>query len=191
MQETQCKRITNTTIEKEAHFLAVRGSKIILKDKVLANHVVVFSETIYNILPEEEFHEWIEKRQDNIVINIIDHKGYVSPGFIDIHVHGAGGADVMDGSLTSLQNISKCLIQSGTTGFLATTMTMDQSQIVKSLDILKKCNARGNSHFPRVWCRDFRCPSGRSFYKPDYKGRKMQRISKTNKQVDKTLLRYY
>ncbi|WP_430882620.1 N-acetylglucosamine-6-phosphate deacetylase [Fusibacter sp. JL216-2] len=170
MQETQCKRITNTSIEKKAHFLAVRGSKIILKDKVLANHVVVFSETIYNILPEEEFHEWIEKRQDNIVINIIDHKGYVSPGFIDIHVHGAGGADVMDGSLTSLQNISKCLIQSGTTGFLATTMTMDQSQIVKSLDILKSAMQEETATSQEYGAEILGVHLEGPFISPDYKG---------------------
>ena len=32
---------------------------------------------------------------------------YVSPGFIDLHVHGSGGADVMDGDLQSLRTISR------------------------------------------------------------------------------------
>ena len=56
---------------------------------------------------------------------IIDAKGnYASPGFIDLHIHGAGGADVMDATPESLETISAILSQTGTTSFLATTMTM-------------------------------------------------------------------
>lgn len=46
----------------------------------------------------------------------------IAPGFIDIHIQGAGGADVLDGTVESLQTISKTLSQLGTTSFLATTV---------------------------------------------------------------------
>ncbi len=45
------------------------------------------------------------------------------PGFIDIHVHGAGGRDVMEGSGEALQTMSRKLAEFGTTSFLATTVT--------------------------------------------------------------------
>jgi N-acetylglucosamine-6-phosphate deacetylase len=47
----------------------------------------------------------------------------VVPGFIDIHVHGAGGRDVMDGSPEALQTIASVLARHGTTSLLATTVS--------------------------------------------------------------------
>ena len=49
--------------------------------------------------------------------------GYLSPGFIDIHIHGSNGSDVMDARADSLENISTFLAGNGTTSWLATTMT--------------------------------------------------------------------
>ena len=46
----------------------------------------------------------------------------ISPGFIDIHIQGAGGADILDGNIEALQTMSKTLAKYGTTGFLATTL---------------------------------------------------------------------
>ena len=67
-------------------------------------------------------------------IEIIDAKGkYVSPGFIDIHIHGSGGSDVMDANFEALETISTTLPQTGTTSFLATTMTMSIEAIDNAL----------------------------------------------------------
>lgn len=65
-------------------------------------------------------------------------KGVVLPGFIDRHVHGAGGADGMDGSAESLSVISKNLIKEGTTSFCVTTMTQSEENIVKALNAVKE-----------------------------------------------------
>ena len=46
----------------------------------------------------------------------------VAPGFIDVHVQGAGGADVLDGSPEALQVMSRTLARLGTTSFLGTTV---------------------------------------------------------------------
>lgn len=46
----------------------------------------------------------------------------VTPGFIDLHIQGAGGADVLDGTIESLQTISQTCARFGTTSFLATTV---------------------------------------------------------------------
>jgi N-acetylglucosamine-6-phosphate deacetylase len=46
----------------------------------------------------------------------------VSPGFIDVHIQGAGGADVLDASPEALKAISQTSARFGTTSFLATTV---------------------------------------------------------------------
>ncbi|OHB77866.1 MAG: N-acetylglucosamine-6-phosphate deacetylase [Planctomycetes bacterium RBG_16_55_9] len=46
----------------------------------------------------------------------------VAPGFIDVHIQGAGGADVLDATGEALQTISRTCARFGTTGFLATTV---------------------------------------------------------------------
>ncbi|WP_407312961.1 N-acetylglucosamine-6-phosphate deacetylase [Desulfosporosinus sp. SB140] len=64
----------------------------------------------------------------------VDLSGYIlAPGFIDQHVHGAGGADVMDASPEALDTIARHLAQEGTTSFLATTLTMSTAKIHQAL----------------------------------------------------------
>ena len=71
---------------------------------------------------------------DSDDITIIDAKGaYVSAGFIDLHIHGSGGADVMDATPEALETLSTTLLQTGTTSFLATTMTMSTQEIDRAL----------------------------------------------------------
>lgn len=48
--------------------------------------------------------------------------GIVAPGFIDVHIQGAGGADVLDATPEALKAISQTCARFGTTSFLATTV---------------------------------------------------------------------
>lgn len=57
----------------------------------------------------------------------------VFPGFIDEHIHGAGGADAMDAAEESLAVIADTIAGEGTTTFLATTMTQSKSAISAAL----------------------------------------------------------
>ncbi|MGN1400042.1 MAG: N-acetylglucosamine-6-phosphate deacetylase [Bacillus sp. (in: firmicutes)] len=57
----------------------------------------------------------------------------IIPGFIDVHIHGAGGADTMDGTEAALHTMSTHLPREGTTSFLATTMTQSKQKIVQAL----------------------------------------------------------
>ena len=76
--------------------------------------------------------------------NTIDCKGlYVSPGFIDIHIHGAGGHDTMDGTFEAINEISKTICKYGTTSFTPTTMTMSSKDILKSMISIKKAKIEG------------------------------------------------
>jgi len=58
---------------------------------------------------------------------------HVIPGLIDLHIHGAGGHDVMDATPAALAGISTLLPREGTTAFLATTMTAPQEKIEQAL----------------------------------------------------------
>lgn len=55
------------------------------------------------------------------------------PGFIDVHIHGAAGADTMDATGEALDTIATALPKEGTTSFLATTITQEPAEIEKAL----------------------------------------------------------
>lgn len=74
----------------------------------------------------------------------------VLPGFIDEHVHGAGGADAMDGSCEALAKIADTLAEEGTTGFLATTMTQSPENITAALAAVKNFHENQNGKGARL-----------------------------------------
>lgn len=75
--------------------------------------------------------------------SIANVNGIVVPGFIDQHIHGAGGSDGMDGTEKDLQTISATIAKEGTTGFLATTMTQSPENISKALVAVKEIMEKG------------------------------------------------
>ena len=58
----------------------------------------------------------------------------IMPGFIDIHIHGSQGCDVMDAEMEALETIASSLYTQGVTSFLATTMTQSDQAISNALD---------------------------------------------------------
>lgn len=60
----------------------------------------------------------------------------IIPGFIDLHVHGGGGADVMEGQ-NAVKTIAKTHVRHGTTSFLATTMTAPLTDLTKAFEGIK------------------------------------------------------
>lgn len=104
------------------------NGKIIQKDCILENKVLVFDKKIIDIC------DTVPKNCE-----VIDAKGmYISPGLIDIHIHGSKGADTMDGSVEAIDNISNSIIENGVTSFLPTTMAMDKEKIYKSFETIKE-----------------------------------------------------
>lgn len=116
----------------------IRNGKIILENKVLKNKALFFKEKILDIIDEKNLEQYINK--NNIEgYEIIDAKGYyISPGFIDIHVHGCGGSDTMDGTLEDVKTISRNVCRNGVTAFLPTTMTMAKEKIYKALNAIRE-----------------------------------------------------
>ena len=57
-----------------------------------------------------------------------------APGFLDVHIHGAGGHDVMEGTGDALKAVSKTIAAHGTTSYVATTVTARPGDICKSAE---------------------------------------------------------
>lgn len=58
----------------------------------------------------------------------------VVPGFVDVHIHGAGGHDVMEGNARALDRITSTVARYGTTSIVATTVTAPNDDTCKSLE---------------------------------------------------------
>lgn len=103
---------------------------VVLPDKVIKNGQLVIENGLisYTGKPRKE-------KYDDVSEIFEAKKGYIWPGLIDIHVHGSGGYDVMDGTGKSFSGMAKSLLQSGVTGFLATTITSSRGQLT---DVLAK-----------------------------------------------------
>ena len=109
---------------------AVVNGKIILKDRIVEGSALLFSDVIEGILPVDKIPADAE---------IIDaNGGYVSPGLIDLHIHGYLGCDVCDGTRESIRTISEGIIANGVTGYLPTTMTVDMKVIKQSLEVCRE-----------------------------------------------------
>lgn len=107
---------------------AIINAKIFLDDTIQEGKVLLFDQQIIDIIDEADLQN----------VEVIDADGaYVSAGFIDLHIHGNGGADVMDATPDALETISTTLLQTGTTSFLATTMTMSTQDIDNALQNLQ------------------------------------------------------
>ncbi|MDE3137200.1 MAG: N-acetylglucosamine-6-phosphate deacetylase [Acidobacteriota bacterium] len=62
----------------------------------------------------------------------------LAPGFVDIHIHGAGGHDVMEADPGALARIAETIARYGTTSFVATTVTASPDDTCRSLEALAR-----------------------------------------------------
>ena len=71
----------------------------------------------------------------------IDAKGsYIAPGFIDIHVHGGGGHDFMDGSEEAFLKAAETHARYGTTSMVPTTLTSEKKDLLETLELYEKAD---------------------------------------------------
>lgn len=133
------------------------NGKIVLEDQILRDKIIVFEDHIEDIYDSYDL--------DNL--EVIDLEGlYVSPGFIDIHRHGAKGCDVMDASIESIKTICKSLVETGVTGFLPTTMTQSKKAIYEAIKNIKLYKEEQSYNEARIYGVHLEGP----FISPVYKG---------------------
>ena len=113
--------------------MLLKNCNIVFLDRIEKGSLLIENGIIKEINPSEITDQ-----------NTIDCKGlYVSPGFVDVHIHGAGGYDTMDGTFEAINEISKTICKYGTTSFTPTTMTMSAGDILKSMISIKKAKIEG------------------------------------------------
>jgi len=120
------------------------------KIKIINGHIITPYRIIKNatLLIKNNQIEAISEREIEVTgYEVIDAKGnYVSPGFIDIHIHGGGGHDFMDGTEEAYLKIAEIHAKYGTTAMAPTTLTCAKEDLLKAIDLYKSAsdkNAKG------------------------------------------------
>jgi N-acetylglucosamine-6-phosphate deacetylase len=114
--------------------MIIKNCKIIFENRIETGSVLIKDNKIYSITSEN-----LESDE-----HVIDAGGkYLAPGFIDVHIHGAGGHDTMDGTYEALNCISKTIVKHGTTSFLPTTMTVALDDIKTSVETISYAKEHG------------------------------------------------
>ncbi|MBA2174210.1 N-acetylglucosamine-6-phosphate deacetylase [Halobacillus locisalis] len=99
----------------------VTNITIIAESETISNGTVVIKNGVIEKVIKGS---WVEEGP------VIDGEGMtLLPGFIDVHIHGANGHDVMDATQEAIKGIADKLPEEGTTSFLATTMTQSLENI--------------------------------------------------------------
>lgn len=115
----------NSTSEKT---LAVIGGDVVLPDRIIENGIVVCRGGKIR---------YVGRSQAKVpaTAEVVRAKGcYVTPGLVDLHIHGGAGADVMDGTPDAVRLVCQAHARHGTTTIFPTTSTGSDRQIHAMLD---------------------------------------------------------
>lgn len=106
------------------------NAKIILQHTIIDGGVLVENGKIKSVIPAYEL-LYLDKYDGYTQIDV--NQQYLSPGFIDIHIHGGGGHDFMDGTEKAFNQIAKTHARFGTTSLVPTTLTTTLDRLEETL----------------------------------------------------------
>lgn len=111
-------------------FTLIKNVKIVDGGRTVPGSVLFSDDKIAGILPEGA----------SVAADaVIDGEGlYASAGFIDIHTHGAGGADFMDGTTDSFRTACRVHLNHGTTTIFPTTLSASHEEIAAGIKAFKE-----------------------------------------------------
>jgi N-acetylglucosamine-6-phosphate deacetylase len=111
----------------------ISNGKVITPHRVMeAGSVVVEDGTIIDIVEGE-----LPRYDDTTKVIDAGHR-YVAPGFIDMHTHGAGNAEVMDGTTEAIRTMCRTHAQYGTTSIVPTTPAAQWEDIYRAVDAIRE-----------------------------------------------------
>ncbi len=110
------------------------NGRLVLPDGVVSDMAIIFDEKIQKIVPASEI---------NVAeYEVIDAEGkIVSPGLVDIHIHGYLGEDASDGKEEGLRIMAAGIAKNGVTSWCPTTMTVSKDEIETAFDMARKVKA--------------------------------------------------
>ncbi|MBU4362137.1 amidohydrolase family protein, partial [bacterium] len=128
-------------INENKRIIIINGTIITPFHLVSGKAIIVEKGRIREIMNEEEL-----STATLTGAEVIEGKDkFIVPGYIDIHVHGGGGSDVMDGDYEAINQIAIAHSHFGTTSFLPTTMTMSKDKIIRSLRSICEAVKKGTA----------------------------------------------
>lgn len=114
--------------------LVILNGRLVLSDGTIADGkaVVCSSGKIEKIIDVQDY---VPEAQDEV----IDAEGrYVAPGFVDLHVHGGGGHDFMDGTVEAFLGAARSHVKHGTTAMVPTTLTCPDDELFRSFEVFRE-----------------------------------------------------
>lgn len=112
---------------------AIKNIKLVTAEGIKEHQGVIFDQRIREITGENRLGPGLE---------VVDGGGaFLSAGFIDLHIHGCAGYDVMDEDERALREMARHLVATGVTAFLPTTITMKKTRIEQALRRIKAAMA--------------------------------------------------
>lgn len=110
--------------------MIIKNANIVLDDKIINGSIRVEGDIIKEISPSSISAPECE---------VIDADGlYLAPGVVDLHTHGSGGYDFMDGEVADISGAAKSLALHGTTTCLPTTLTCSDDDLFTFIDNFRK-----------------------------------------------------
>jgi N-acetylglucosamine-6-phosphate deacetylase len=108
-------------------FYLINGTTITPYRVLPSSGLLIEGSKIKDLFPMDSFHPHSGAK-------ILDVKGaYIAPGFIDMHLHGGGGADVMDGTPEAFAAIAEAHAKGGTTSIVPTTLTSSMRDLKRAI----------------------------------------------------------
>ncbi|MCR5346412.1 MAG: N-acetylglucosamine-6-phosphate deacetylase, partial [Fretibacterium sp.] len=117
------------------------GGNVLWEDGLKMGHALLFTDPgdgrgrLLSCLPEE--------LTEGMEVERINAEGlYISPGFINVHIHGAMGHDLMDATDEAIDGLSLDMARQGTTAFLPTSITAPWDDIEAAVNSVRQAMAR-------------------------------------------------
>lgn len=119
------------------------NGRLILKDSIAENMAIVFGDKIEKIAPLSDI--------DTSAYEVIDAKGmFVSPGLVDMHIHGYLGADASDADAEGIKKMAQGIIKNGVTAWCPTTMTVSKAEIEAAFDAVREVKNSDSYYGSRI-----------------------------------------
>lgn len=125
--------------------LIFTNARVVLRNTILEHHYVSVKNGVIESI--------VEGDPDQAVMDsctVIDCNGnYLSPGFIDIHCHGGGGSDFMDGHTEDILKAARAHLKHGTTGICPTSLTSSDEELFTFFESYKEARTV-KEHMPHL-----------------------------------------